>query len=121
MNGIKGLDRSSLPGTSLENLFVPAWKRALSAAAPLLLVALLLGPQFVSVQSPTAPAEVTRVEATKSGGEVVFMIANGDSVHHVYKSNDINMLESVEITVVTQGAFRDRLESDSDLVFYRID
>ena len=121
LRSVKGLDRSSTPRASLAGLFVPAWKLALGAAAPLLLLVLLLGPQLVPVSPPAISDGETRVEASKVSGEVVFMIANGASVHRVYKSNDISMMDSVEVTVVTQGAFRDRLESDANLVFYRID
>ena len=118
---VNDLEKARLPRASLASLFVPAWKLALGGAAPLLLVAILLGPQLVSVQPPATESGVTRVEASKVSGEVVFTIANGSSVHRVAKSNDLSKIESVEVTVVTQGAFRDRLESDANLVFYRID
>jgi hypothetical protein len=90
---------------------------------PLLLLLLMAG----YMMSPgggveiAANGEVPRLEAVRQGDEVIFKIANGDRSHTVRKSNSASDLQDSESVVVTDGAFRDRLDSGGDLVFYRID
>jgi hypothetical protein len=61
------------------------------------------------------------LQAVRQGDEVVFVIANGGGHHTVRKSNDPRHLTDSETLVVSDGAFRDNLDSGNNLVFYRID
>ena len=61
-----------------------------------------------------------RLLASKQGDEVVFVIANGERTHSVSRlSRPVE--RQGEAMVVNDGTFRDRLSSDAQLVFYRID
>jgi hypothetical protein len=65
---------------------------------------------------------VARVDAHKDGADVVFVIANGQRSHRVYKSNDPKDFGPDARFAETRGTFRDRLANGgSDVVFYRIE
>ena len=105
-------------------LFVPARRLALAAALPVVALSVLIaswlwGP--TGRLAPGAPTDVPRIEASKQAGDVVFVIANGGRPHRVSKSLRPNGLGAAEVITVTEGQFRDRLEADARLVFYRID
>jgi hypothetical protein len=104
-------------------LFFPARRLAMAAALPLLLLSvmavylLIPGAALETAQNGDGPV----LQAVRQGNEVVFIIANGGGSHLVRKSNTPNALADSETFVVSGGAFRDSLDSGSDLVFYRID
>ena len=53
-----------------------------------------------------------------------FTIANGDRMHRVFRSEQADRLvapAAEDAFALARGSFRDRLESGSHLVFYRID
>ena len=105
----------------LAALFLPAPRFALAAGLPALALTLLLGYSLIPSQlgGGVDPAP-TRLQATKQGNEVVFLIANGQQTHTVSVSDKAHVVQSPETFTVTDS-FRDRLQSDSDLVFYRFD
>ncbi len=68
-------------------------------------------------EDPRTPAP--RVEVLKDGEEVVFVIANGRRSHQVSRSTRPD--RGGEVFRTTTGEFRDRLDSEAKLVFYRVD
>ena len=108
-------------------LFFPVRRFALAAVVPTLALALALGSLVrpVPVSDPDREAAMTvaatRLEVQRHGDEVIFRIANGSTQHRVYKSTDLGSLDTVTPVVVEDGVFRDRVEQDSGIVFYRID
>ena len=109
---------------SLRSLFVPTSRLALGAAVPLgalsalLAVVMVLQGQMVPGDSATGRP---RIEATKVGSEVVFVIRNGDRVHNVSRSSDPGQFGPEARVPTESGRFRDRLDEDSHIVYYRID
>ena len=101
-------------------LFLPARSFALAAVLPLVVLSLGLG-YFLLPGAPALEDPAPRLLASRHGDEVVFVIANGDRRHSVVKGADPRILEDGVAVDVEQGVFRDRLDSDTDLVFYRID
>lgn len=101
-------------------LFLPARSFALAALLPLLVLSLAVGSFLLPTGSGTDGA-APRLLASRQGDEVVFVIANGDRPHQVLKAADPRGLEGAEPVEVEAGTFRDRLDSGTDLVFYRID
>jgi hypothetical protein len=95
----------------------------MATALPTVLLAVIAGYLLVpgAVTDQAGAPSGTIVQAMRQGDEVVFVIANGKSTHTVHKSNDPNDLSEGESFTVSQGSFRDRLEGDADIVFYRID
>jgi hypothetical protein len=104
-------------------LFFPVRRLALATALPTVLLAFIAGYLLLpgGMTDPMGDPAGTIVQAMRQGDEVVFVISNGKSSHTVRKLNDPNSLTDGEPLAVSQGSFRDRLEGDSDLVFYRID
>ncbi len=104
-------------------LFFPVGRLALATALPTVLVALIAGYLLLpaGMTDPSGDPAGTVVQAMRQGDEVVFVITNAKSSHTVRKLNDPNSLSDGETLAVSQGSFRDRLEGDSNCVFYRID
>jgi hypothetical protein len=104
-------------------LFLPLRRVLLATAVPVLVLALAVGylliPGGGAVIEPGA--QVTNLDVIRQGDDVIFVIANGDSTHRVYKSNDLSTLGAAEPVEVSNGVFRDRIDPDNGLVFYRID
>jgi hypothetical protein len=114
------------PGKRVETaipLFFPARRLALATVLPLLVISMmsayLLLPGGPSDRGASGEAPI--LQAVRQGDEVVFTIANGGGKHLVRKSNSAKELSDGEAFVVSDGAFRERLDSGDDLVFYRID
>jgi len=105
-------------------LFVPVARLALGAAVPVLVLSLLAGSLLMSptpTRQGTLVARAPRVEVEKTGGEVVFLIHNGSRTHRISKSSVPAAGEGAQSFTTTTGRFSDRLESDSPIVYYRID
>lgn len=99
-------------------LFPPVRRLALAAAVPALVLAVLVS--YGTLIGTGTDGIAPQLLASKQGDEVVFVIANGDQSHRV--SRLARPVERHgEAMVVNDGTFRDRLSSDSRLVFYRID
>ena len=99
-------------------LFPPVRRLALAAAVPALLLAVLVS--YGTLIGTGTDGIAPRLLASKQGDEVVFVIANGDQTHRV--SRLARPVERQgEAMVVDDGTFRDRLSTDTRLVFYRID
>lgn len=104
-------------------LFFPARRLALATALPLVLISMMTAYLFL----PSGPIDSAAdggapiLRAVRQGDEVIFTIANGGGEHLVRKSNSPKELANAEAIVVSDGAFRERLDSGADLVFYRID
>ena len=105
-------------------LFLPAARWAWGAAVPIFVLSLLVGSVLLT-QGPFDRGELVarqpRVEVTKSGDDVVFVIQNGDRTHTISKSTEPGASGSEEIFTTTTGRFSDRLDSDAEIVYYRID
>lgn len=104
---------------SLVPLFVSSRQWALAAVTPVLVLTLVLGYLGLSGTAPGSGDATVRV--SKQGGDVVFLIANGQRGHRVYRSTSPDGQDSWKAYTTTTGSFRDRLHSEADLVFYRID
>lgn len=104
-------------------LFFPVRRLALATALPTVLLAFIAGYLILpgGMTDPAGDPAGTIVQAMRQGDEVVFVITNGKSTHTVRKLNAPNSLTDGETLTVSEGSFRDRLEGDSNLVFYRID
>lgn len=103
-------------------LFQPTRNLMLGTALPVAAMTVILG--LLLIQSgwirTELPAQTTRVEVLKRGGEVVFVITNGERTHRISKSSHPEGNAEREV-FTAQGEFRDRLDAGPDLVFYRID
>ncbi len=110
--------RSVLP--PITALFFPTWRWAWAGVAPVVLLTVALG--MVAIprgrQAGSAPL---RVEARKLSGQVEFLIANGGTPHRVSKRSIPYRTASGTVIETRNGAFRDALDSDETIVFYRID
>jgi hypothetical protein len=104
-------------------LFFPASRLALATVLPLLVISImtayLLMPGLPIDSAANGDAPI--LQAVRQGDEVVFTIANGGGQHLIRKSNSAKELSDGETFVVSDGAFRERLDTGDDLVFYRID
>jgi hypothetical protein len=94
-----------------------AW-RILASALPVAVIGLFA---IVLADRTGESDHALRIRATKAGGEVIFSIANGRSTHSVYKSNDPNGFGTAARLTVHGGSFRDAVDDESGLVFYRIE
>ncbi len=105
-------------------LFPPTLRAVTAAGLPVaagLLLAAVIG--RAPVEAPGAPergAPAAVVQVAKVGDEVRFTIANGRRSHHVYRSEAPDRFEGRGFRV-TDGAYADRLDDGSTLVFYRIE
>ena len=106
-------------------LFVPLSRLALGAAAPVAALSVILVAALAfqgDVELLDSPAKGhTRVEATKSGDDVVFVIHNGPGFHTVARSTDPGAFGAEPVLRTASGRFRDRLTGDPSIVYYRID
>lgn len=105
----------------LAALFLPARRFALAAGLPALALTLILGYSLIPARlgAGVEPAP-TQLQVSKQGNEIVFLIANGRQTHTVSISDKANVVQSRTTFTVTDS-FRDRLQSDSALVFYRFE
>jgi len=106
------------PAETGSSLFVPLRRVAVAALAPALALAVALG--ALTIGRHPATAGPARVQAIKQGDDVVFVIANGQRNHRIYRS-DAPAGGQWEALGTTRQEFRDRLRGESNLVFYRID
>jgi hypothetical protein len=106
----------------LTPLFLPA-RRMMLVGFPVLALTLALGwlVRPAEIAAPVAADRFPPVHATKSGDEVIFLIANGQRPHAVYKSQAPNSFDAPPAFWTQDGSFRDRLDGGPALVFYRID
>jgi len=115
----EGSSRGSL--APLVPLFFPLRRWAWAGALP----AVLLTVAFGILIFPMAPGDhatvVTRVDAIKLPGEVVFLISNGGREHRVSKRTIPDGAPPGTVVPTQGGSFRDALESEETIVFYRID
>ena len=123
LDEIKGGGERRLRFSASEPLFFPLRRFALAAAVPALVLALAAGYLLAPGPGgePVLQAGPTHLEVLRQGDEVVFVIANGKTTHMVYKSTEIKGLRTAKPVPVTDGVFRDRIDAESSLVFYRID
>ena len=107
----------------LASLFVPMRRLALAGTVPALALTMLLAwvllPGTATV--PNVDTDGPTLQASKVGGEVVFVIANGGKLHRVYRSSSPEADGDARLFATTDARFQDRLEGDERLVFYRID
>jgi hypothetical protein len=116
-----GRDRTRRIALELPSpLFLPARRFALAAVLPLLVLSLAVGYLLLPGRSGL-DGSAPRLLASRQGDEVVFVIANGDRPHRVVKVTDPRETGAGQAVDVEQGVFRDRLDSEASLVFYRID
>jgi len=122
-NEFRRLHASGQQPSPHASLFLPAARWAWGAAIPIFALSVLVG-SILLTQKPFDSGDLVahqpRVEVTKSGGDVVFVIQNGDTTHTISKSTDPGGVGKETFTTTT-GQFRDRLDSDADIVYYRID
>ncbi len=115
--------RSARPERVVGSLFLPFGRLVLAGAAPVMLVAVLLGwvalPRGVDPAAPAGSEAAVTVHVSKRGGDVVFVLENGGRAHRVTRSTSPE--NGGESIVVERGSFRDDLTGGADLVFYRID
>lgn len=118
-----GLETAGPAERPLRTLFVPLRKLVLAGALPVVALTLALGwmARPAVETTPLAAHGTPPVHVTKSGDEVIFLIANGHRPHAVYKSEAANRFDAPPAFWTEDGAFRDRLDAGPDLVFYRID
>ncbi len=113
--------RRAMPPLSAP--FLPFSRWALGAAVPAAILAVVLGvwsgPDG-QLQMAGMDAE-TRIQVSKDGGDVVFLIANGKASHQVYKSDAPYGFRSSAPQETQNGRYRDGLSGGPDLVFYRIE
>jgi hypothetical protein len=113
-------------GEALGSLFFPVRRFALAAVVPSLVLVLALGYALMPGRGadpglPLQVTQITQMEVTRVGDDVVFRIANGTRTHLVYKSSDINELSRATPVAVSDGVFRDTVHAEANLVFYRVD
>jgi len=105
-------------------LFMPAARWAWGAAVPIFALSLLVG-SVLMTQSPYDGGALVspqpRIEVSKAGEHVVFQIQNGNTTHTISKSTSRSAGSEGETFTTTTGRFDDRLDSGSEIVYYRID
>ena len=118
--------RDSTVRAPLGSLFVPTARFAFSAALPLAALSIVLAvvlsvPQGVNRLPVETRSTATQIEATKLGTEVVFVIRNGGTAHSLREASDpLRFGQDLPVRQV-EGRFRDRLDQDPGIVYYRID
>jgi hypothetical protein len=113
--------RTSVPAPALRplvTLFFPTWRWAWAGVAPVALLTVALA--VLAIPHRVGSATV-RVEARKVSGEVEFLIANGGTPHRVSKRSIPYRAGDGKAIATRNGSFRDALDSDEPIVFYRID
>ena len=109
-------------------LFVPIRRWIGAVLAPTMALAVLFVP-MLRERTPARPDTVSapRMTISKQGDEVVFDIANGGTVHRIYRAESVSELRSGlgdRPFAEVKGSFRDRLaprDGEPALVFYRIE
>jgi len=123
-NEFRRLQATSEQPAAHATLFLPAARWAWGAALPIVALSMLVGSVLLT-QGPFDRGDVVvhqpRVEVTKSGDDVVFVIQNGDRTHRISKSTDPGPTGDQEIFTTSTGRFSDRLDSGAGIVYYRID
>lgn len=96
-----------------------AWGRRLFAGGlPIALICLLA---FVLADRTGGGDAPLRILAAKAGDEVVFSMPGGKSHYTVYKCNIASNLGESNRIPVKANSFRDTVDDESGLVFYRIE
>ncbi len=108
-----------LPG--LVPLFAPGRAWVWAGALPALILTVGLGILAFPFDTGSHAPATTRVQAMKRSGEVVFLISNGGAEHRVSKRTIPSASPSGTAIKTQDGAFRDELDSEEAIVFYRID
>ena len=101
-------------------LFAPLGRLLAAGALPVLLLGLLAVSLIGPAWSPDQELP-PRISAEKSGGHVIFYIANGGRSHQIYRSSDPASFGPSSSFGEARTVFHDRLGNDGDVVFYRID
>jgi len=121
VHGTREIGTSGLLGGSV---FAARTRLLAAGALPVLLgvglLVLLNGPVPPPPRDAAPPAPY-RVSATKQGAQVQFKIVNGGGPHRVLRSTSPATFESSSAIHLEEGAFTDRIEDASGLVFYRIE
>lgn len=104
---------------ALKPLFVPAFRLAVAACAPVVVAAAVGAVVFLNRSGSGEGAAALR--AQKVGDQVVFTIANGKSVHYVYRSTDPGRFDPSSAVRVEGGQFAERATNSPGIVFYRIE
>lgn len=112
-------EERTLGTRALPRQVEPAFATAPRLATLALASAAVLGLALFSLPRG-GDASRSKLQARKSGNQVIFTIANGHRAHRVFKSSDVDPSKSSPFTT-TRGSFRDDLRAGPDLVFYRID
>jgi len=99
--------------------FIPLPRLALTAALPAAAAALLVA--FGARGPEPAGDQVARVAAIKDGKHVRFVVAEGTGAQRVYRSTAPGGGEGSRLLDVREGAFRDRLDDQATIVFYRVE
>ena len=123
-NEFRRLHASGEQPSPHATLFLPAVRWAWGAAVPIFALSLLVGSVLLTQAPHDGGALVTaqpRVEVSKAGENVVFVIHNGDRAHTISKSTDPAAGGEAETFTTTTGRFDDRLDSGAEIVYYRID
>lgn len=113
---------SSRTSAALRPLFFPWCRLVAAGAAPLLALTLAIG--YLSLGGPVSdlvPGTAPVIGAEKRGDEVIFVIANGERAHRVYRSTSPLQFDKAPLATTRGGEFRDRIGEGPGLVFYRID
>jgi hypothetical protein len=104
----------------LVPLFFPRW--AWGGVIPVAVLTLALGIVALPREGESGSGKrITRVDAVKRSGEVVFLIANGGREHRVSKASAPGTTGGGAASRTSDGTFRDTLESTETIVFYRFD
>ena len=123
-NEFRRLHAASEQPAPHATLFLPAARWAWGAALPIVALSMLVGSVLLT-QEPFDRGDLVvhrpRVEVTKSGDDVVFVIQNGDRTHRISKSTNPGATGDQEIFTTSTGRFSDRLDSGAGIVYYRID
>ena len=119
IDDIRSANRELRP---MAPLFRPFSRSLAAVTAPVLIVGLVLvaAVQYRGhVGAADAAQPVTQIEVSKVGDRVVFSIPNGGKEHTVSRSSDPRHF-GVEGSVKVADSYVDRLDSGSNVVFYRI-
>jgi len=106
---------------ALASLFLPVSRLIVSAGLPAAALTLLFGVAVLPVPEGVKSDAPPSLHARKQGDEVVFVIANGGQQHRIYRSTSLAELGSGEPFATADAAFRDRIDANPGLTFYRID
>ena len=105
----------------LASLFVPIHRLVAAGAVPALMLVMMLNWLVPPAGGPAEDSAAGSISAIKTGDEVVFVIANGNRPHRVYKSTSPIEFSGGPTYTTEDGTFTDALDSRANLVYYRID